>query len=391
MSATKHPLLKNILPAAVIITATSFLAICAGCSRNNAGPAGGETLYVPGYASGFRIDTLENGITELLVRDSWQGADTAFGHALMILPADSKQKKPSGYTGQVITGPAQRIVAMSSTHVAMLDAIGCRDRIVAVSGKDYIFNRDVSENTEIADVGNQDNADIETLVASKPDLVMLYGITSESRMQARLEELGIPYVYIGDYTEQTPVGKAEWLVALAHICGVRDAGAASFNKIPEAYDAVRNAVADAGLPKTKVMFNTPYADSWVLPAAESYQLRLIADAGGEPVYEPSDGNTSTAISMEDAYLLTDKADVWLNLGLATKMSDVKTLAPKLMTTRPVRTGRVYNSNRRITRAGGSDYYESAVINPHIVLKDLAAILHPGLFGDYKPVYYRKLD
>lgn len=391
MSATKHPLLKNILPAAVIITATSFLAICAGCSRNNAGSAGGETLYVPGYASGFRIDTLENGITELLVRDSWQGADTAFGHALMILPADSKQKKPSGYTGQVITGPAQRIVAMSSTHVAMLDAIGCRDRIVAVSGKDYIFNRDVSENTEIADVGNQDNADIETLVASKPDLVMLYGITSESRMQARLEELGIPYVYIGDYTEQTPVGKAEWLVALAHICGVRDAGAASFNKIPEAYDAVRNAVADAGLPKTKVMFNTPYADSWVLPAAESYQLRLIADAGGEPVYEPSDGNTSTAISMEDAYLLTDKADVWLNLGLATKMSDVKTLAPKLMTTRPVRTGRVYNSNRRITRAGGSDYYESAVINPHIVLKDLAAILHPGLFGDYKPVYYRKLD
>lgn len=391
MSATKHPLLKNILPAAVIITATSFLAICAGCSRNNAGSAGGETLYVPGYASGFRIDTLENGITELLVRDSWQGADTAFGHALMILPADSKQKKPSGYTGQVITGPAQRIVAMSSTHVAMLDAIGCRDRIVAVSGKDYIFNRDVSKNTEIADVGNQDNADIETLVASKPDLVMLYGITSESRMQARLEELGIPYVYIGDYTEQTPVGKAEWLVALAHICGVRDAGAASFNKIPEAYDAVRNAVADAGLPKTKVMFNTPYADSWVLPAAESYQLRLIADAGGEPVYEPSDGNTSTAISMEDAYLLTDKADVWLNLGLATKMSDVKTLAPKLMTTRPVRTGRVYNSNRRITRAGGSDYYESAVINPHIVLKDLAAILHPGLFGDYKPVYYRKLD
>lgn len=391
MYAKRFPYFNNIRPAIVIIAVTLFLVISAGCSQSGTDSAGGKAFYVPEYASGFRIDTLENGITELLVRDSWQGADNAFGHALMILPADDKVKKPSGYTGQVITGPAQRIAAMSSTHVAMLDAIGCRDRIVAVSGKDYIYNRDVRENPDIVDVGNQDNADIETLVASKPDLVMLYGITSESRMQSRLEELGIPYVYIGDYTEQTPVGKAEWLVALAHICGVRDAGVAAFKKIPEAYNAVRKAVAEADLPKTKVMFNTPYADSWVLPAAESYQLCLIADAGGEPVYEPSYGNTSTAISMEEAYLLTDKADVWLNLGLATKMSDIKTLVPKLMTSRPVRTGRVYNSNRRITRAGGSDYYESAVINPHIVLKDLATILHPGLFGDYKPVYYRKLD
>ena len=40
--------------------------------------------------------------------------------------------------------------------------------------------------------------------------------------------------------------------------------------------------------------------------------------------------------------------------------------------------------------GGNDYWESGTINPHVILKDIASILHPGLFGDYEPVYYRKI-
>ena len=43
---------------------------------------------------------------------------------------------------------------MSSTHIAMLDAIGEAGRVVGVSGLDYIFNPNVrSRQDSIGDVG----------------------------------------------------------------------------------------------------------------------------------------------------------------------------------------------------------------------------------------------
>jgi len=51
---------------------------------------------------------------------------------------------PEGFDGQVLDGEARRIVAMSSTHIAMLDAVGQAARVVGVSGKEYISNPTVT-------------------------------------------------------------------------------------------------------------------------------------------------------------------------------------------------------------------------------------------------------
>ena len=54
----------------------------------------------------------------------------------------------------------------------------------------------------------------------RPDVVLLYGVSAESTaLTAKLRELHLPYLYLGDYTEQSPLGKAEWLVAVAEIMG----------------------------------------------------------------------------------------------------------------------------------------------------------------------------
>jgi iron complex transport system substrate-binding protein len=50
---------------------------------------------------------------------------------------------------------------------------------------------------------------------------------------------------------------------------------------------------------------------------------------------------------------------------------------------------VYNNNRRTTPNGGNDYYESAVVNPDIILRDLVKIFHPDLVED-DFVYYQQL-
>ncbi len=43
-------------------------------------------------------------------------------------------------------------------------------------------------------------------------------------MEGKLNELGIPFMYVGDYLEESPLGKAEWMVALSEVVGKRTEG-----------------------------------------------------------------------------------------------------------------------------------------------------------------------
>jgi len=51
---------------------------------------------------------------------------------------------------------------------------------------------------------------------------------------------------------------------------------------------------------------------------------------------------------------------------------------------------LYNNNKRITLNGGNDYWENGSVYPHIILKDIASILHPDLFEDNELYFYRKI-
>ena len=73
----------------------------------------------------------------------------------------------------MLEGDAERIVAMSSTHIAMLDAIGEVDRVVGVSGIDYISNPDIQARRDrIGDVGYEGNINYELLLSLDPDLLL---------------------------------------------------------------------------------------------------------------------------------------------------------------------------------------------------------------------------
>ncbi len=89
-------------------------------------------------------------------------------------------KAAAEYDGQTITGAARRVVCMSSSHVAMLDAIDCADRIAGVSGKRYITNLRISGSDKVCDVGYDPNLDFERIVSLRPDIVLLYGVAGEN-------------------------------------------------------------------------------------------------------------------------------------------------------------------------------------------------------------------
>lgn len=283
---------------------------------------------------------------------------------------------------------------MSSSHVAMFDAIGQAKRISGVSGIDYISNPYVREHRlcgEVRDVGYDTNLNFELLAAMRPDLMLLYGVTGENTIvTGKLRELGIPYIYIGDYMEESPLGKAEWLVLAAELCDLRAAGADTLQRIARDYQALKaHPAPDA--PRPKVMLNTPYRDTWFMPARNSYMVRLLEDAGARYVFEENTATQTLPIDIEQAYYLTSKSDFWLNVSGCNTLDEVRRQNPRLADTPPVREGRVYDNNRRRNAAGGSDFWESGVLRPDRVLADLVHIFHPELSETDELYYYRQLE
>ena len=360
-----------------------------GCSTNKYDVADfNQLVYTPEYASGFSIkgaDGYESSI--ITVTNPWQGADSI---TTQLFIARGGESAPAGFTGQVLEGDASRIVAMSSTHIAMLDAVGEAGRVVGVSGIDYISNPVIAANRDsIGDVGYEGNINYELLLSLDPDLVLLYGVNGASSMEGKLNELEIPFMYVGDYLEESPLGKAEWMVALSEVVGKRTEGEQVFGGIPVRYNDLKKRVADTVLDAPSVMLNTPYGDSWFMPSTESYVARLVKDAGGDYIYKKNTGNSSMPIDLEEAYKLTSDADMWLNVGMANTLDELKTSCPKFSDTRCFRNGSVWNNNLKTNAAGGNDYYESAVVNPDILLRDLVKIFHPELVEE-DFVYYKQL-
>ena len=374
---------------------THTLILCAilwcTCSCTSSGNIDDYNMavYTPTYATGFRIVGAEGKQSTIIrVTNPWQSADEV---ETMLFIARGGEKAPNGFRGQVLQGDAKQVVCMSSSHIAMLDAIGAVESVVGVSGKNFITNPYVvAHQCTIADVGYDGNMNFELLVAQQPDVVLLYGVTGACTMESKLDELGIPYIYVGEYVEEYPLGKAEWLIALAEIVGLRQQGLTYFSELPQRYEQLKSMAAAAQTPAPKVMINTPYADSWFMPSTTSYMARLIADAGGDYIYKRNTSNHSLPIDMEDAALLTTQADVWINVGNVNSVDDLCRQFPKFAKMPCVQRGEVYNCDKRRVTGGGNDYWESGVVQPDVVLRDLIKIFHPELESDKEFVYYRKL-
>lgn len=365
-----------------IITILSFLIT--SCGRREAVPGNYDSeIYVPRYSSGFKIteDSL-SGNRLITVYNPWQGSKDISTRLLIL--KDSTESIDTGV--QTLTNKAERIICMSSTHIAMIDALGEISRIVGVSGKQYVSNPYI-QGSDIPDIGYEGNIDYEKIVAAKPDLVLLFSVNGNSAMEPKLKELGIPYVYIADYVEEDPLGKSEWIIPIAEILGKREEGVKRFQEIADNYEKLKAEINTDSLKRPKVMVNAPFLDVWYMPSTESYVAKMIKDAGGDYIYTKNTGNSSKPIDLEEALKLVFETDYWINVGTVVSLDELKAEFPEFINARCIKEGKIYNNNLRASQGGGNDCYESGVIHPDIILRDMIKIFHLELVEE-DFTYYR---
>ncbi|MDR3094927.1 MAG: ABC transporter substrate-binding protein [Bacteroidales bacterium] len=343
------------------------------------------------YAHGFTIRQ-SGGTTFVSVLNPWQGAhDKEFCYALC--PKDAPLPEGlSGYT--VIRTPVERVICLSTTHVAMLKALGRTSSIKALSGSAFVYDADIQKavaDKMIPDVGYDTALDFEKIIALKPDAVFAYGVGQEVLGSlTKLTDLGIKVVLNAEYLEQTALGKAEWLKFMATFYRCEAEAAVLFENIKQEYESLKLLAANEK-NKPKIMCDLPWKGTWYIPGGKTSIAEIIADAGGDFLWKENDSHESYPVDIEAIIDKGALADLWIHTGTARSLYEIKSVDERLAHARPWKTGNVFNNYARTSAGGGNDFFESGVIQPQVVLKDLIKIFHPDLLPNHSLYYYVKLN
>ncbi|MBC7914482.1 MAG: ABC transporter substrate-binding protein, partial [Pyrinomonadaceae bacterium] len=144
------------------------------------------------------------------------------------------------------------------------------------------------------------------------------------------------------------------------------------------------------LKKPQIIVGMPFKGSWFVPDGTSFMTRFFNDAGATYTWAGIKGTGSMGLSFETVAPIALKADYWINSGTATSKKDIASRDIRYTYFGPYKKNTVYNFNKKLNDLGSNDYWESGVVNPHLVLADLIKILHPELLPKHELVYYKQL-
>ena len=329
---------------------------------------------------------------KLTVRDPWQKSNNnQFDYYIV----EKGEKIPDSLKDrQILFSPLQKVVCLSTTHIGLLDALGEVSSIVGLSGSAYLSNAEVKKGVaenRIRDVGYERGLNYEMIVQMKPDVVFAYGVGSEISAQInKLHDLGIPVVLVGEYLEQSPLAKAEWIKFFGAFYQKEELANTVFEKIKNNYEAIRSSVAKVP-DRPAVLTGLPFKDTWWMAGGQSNLAVLIDDAGGKFLWKENPSKEAFPVSLEAVFLRAAKADFWINCGSVNRLEELIAFDPRFSRLPVLKRSQVYNNNLRSTSGGGNDYWESGVVHPDLILSDLVKIFHPELVMDKDFNYYKKIE
>ena len=345
------------------------------------------------YAKGFSIKEVDEGIKILEISSPWPQSEAAYTYALVPREKFKQKIDIDIEVDAVIPVPVQRIIVTSTTHIPALESLGVTDKLIGFPETDYIsspLTRELVDNGSVAELGTNEALNTEIAIALEPDLIVGFGIDNRNKAYEVMESIGIPVVYNGDWTEETPLGKAEWIKFFGPFFGKEKEADRIFGQIEKEYNRARDLAKTARRQPT-VLSGALYKDVWYLPAGESWASNFIRDANAEYLWENSKGTGSLSLSIETVLAHAKEAEIWISPSQFTSFDQMQSSSDHYLSFQAFRDRNVFTFAKTRGATGGLLYYELAPSRPDVVLKDLIHIFHPDLLTDYEPYFFKSLD
>lgn len=349
--------------------------------------ASGEEVNVE-YAHGFSI-TKYDGFSVITVKSPWPKAGRNFRYLLTEKGAEIPKNLEYD---QKIEVPVQKLVVTSTTHIPALEALNEENRLVGFPGLDFVSSkktRKLIKKGQVKELGKNEDLNTEVLLDLQPDVVIGFAIDGNNKTFRNIEKAGIPVAYDGDWTEEDPLGKAEWIKFFGAFFGKSEQAREIFSKIETEYHQAKE-LAKTAEDSPKVLSGSMYKDQWYLPYGNSWQAQFIKDANGDYIYADTKGNGSMSLSFESVLSKAQDADFWISAGQFTSYEQLLNESQHYSKFKAVQEHKVYSVSLTTGETGGVIYYELGPQRPDLVLKDLISIFHPQLLPGYQRTFFKAL-
>ncbi|QCX38800.1 ABC transporter substrate-binding protein [Aureibaculum algae] len=341
------------------------------------------------YAQGFDIQYFD-GFKKLIIKTPYPNAEEALEY--LIIPKGNNIPD-SLKTLKIIRTPVEKVVVTSTTHIPMLELLGEEDALIGFPNLKYISSSKTRNRIDlnlITELGNEESINTEILLDIAPELLIGFSMSNNNKMFNTIEKAGIPVVLNGDWLEETPLGRAEWIKFFAVFFDKEKEADSIFTAIEADYkDAV--AIATKATTKPSILSGVLYKDVWNLPAGESFVAKFLKDANTNYLWADTKGKGSLSLSFESVYDKGQHAELWIAPGHYSSLEQLEQANEHYVKFDAFKNNKVFSFTQKKGAAGGALYYELAPVQPHIVLKDIIKITHPDLLPTYEPVYLQKLN
>jgi len=373
----------------IVIISIVFNLVSA-CSSPNKDENSELTEVSLDYATGF---TIEKGDDFWIVKvtKGWTGADRGFSY--LVLQENARQ--PDGEFDAVVQLPVDKIIVTSTTHIPHLDMLDADEKLIGFPQLDLISSPKMWQQIsagKVKDLGAGPSANTEMLIDLDPGWIMFSTLGEDLKYLDLLAQSNIPALINGEYVEQHPLGRAEWIKFTGVMLG-------KFEEAKKVFESIENSYLEAekltqNLPKDSlpsILSGVMYQDIWYAPGAESWGAKILQNAGGDYVFSDQLGFGSVQLNYEFVLDNAIETEFWIGSADFSSVEAMGNIEPRYRAFAAWKNGNVYSYTQKKGPKGGLEYFELGYMRPDLILKDLVKILHPSLLPDYELYFYRQLN
>lgn len=340
------------------------------------------------YAKGFDIQKLDKYI-KLTIKTPYPNSNKQFEYILVRENFDISTLPKSSIIIQI---PIKKTVVTSTTHIPMLELLGVESSLVGFPNTKYISSektRKLIENGTIRELGMDSSLNTEIVIDLNPDVIIGFAMNAGNKSFETVERAGIPVIINGDWLEETPLGRAEWIRFFGVLYGKEQKADSIFKNIEQQYNKAKE-IASKATNKPTILSGALFKDVWNLPAGKSFVAQFLKDANTDYLWSDTNGKGSLQLNFENVLDKAQNAELWIAPGYFATKEDMLNASEHYKQFDAFNNNAVYTFANNKGETDGVIYYELAPTRPDLVLKDIIKIVHPELLPDYELVFFEKM-
>jgi iron complex transport system substrate-binding protein len=331
------------------------------------------------YAKEFKIEHDENSIQISIHKKGTQNSYKKF----RLVKSKSEIKDPTN----TVKVPCEKIICLSSTQLSYFFELNAIDKIVGINSSRYLKHPGIKQRIasgKVKRIGKEGHFNIETIAALDPDIIFVSPFKAGGF--DALKNLGIPLIPMAAYSENTPLGRAEWIKMIALFIGKTAKADSIYNGIEQRYLQLKKLTVNVEKRPT-VFSGKMKSGSWYVPGGNSFYAHYFRDAGASYIIQ-DDKKGAYPLDYETLYSKAANCDFWRIIYPEKRNFTQKDL--KNQDERYADFKAFNNKNILFCNIREKPYREQAAIKPDVLLADYIHFFHPQLLPNYKPVFYERL-